>query len=104
LPKSQAAWTSLWGLNRARLVTAVMVLAIGALPHPFTGLVSDRFGRARPISVLMLLSAACSFAIGWGLAWPFPALVALGLLLFFDRFWWLNVAVNRVFELFGIGM
>ena len=30
-------------------------------------------------------------------------LVALGLLLFFDRFWWLNVAVNRVFELFGLG-
>ena len=31
-------------------------------------------------------------------------LVALGLLLFFDRFWWLNVAVNRVFEFFGIGV
>ena len=26
-------------------------------------------------------------------------LVAVGLLLFFDRFWWLNVAVNRAFEL-----
>jgi cytochrome c-type biogenesis protein len=31
-------------------------------------------------------------------------LVALGLLLFFDRFWWLNVAFNRVFEFFGIGV
>ncbi len=30
-------------------------------------------------------------------------LVAVGLLLFFDRLWWLNVAVNRVFEAFGIG-
>jgi cytochrome c-type biogenesis protein len=30
-------------------------------------------------------------------------LVAVGLLLFFDRFWWLNVAVNRVFEAVGIG-
>jgi cytochrome c-type biogenesis protein len=30
-------------------------------------------------------------------------LVALGLLLFFDRFWWLNVAFNRIFEFFGIG-
>jgi cytochrome c-type biogenesis protein len=29
-------------------------------------------------------------------------LVALGLLLFFDRFWWLNVAVNRVFETVGV--
>jgi cytochrome c-type biogenesis protein len=28
-------------------------------------------------------------------------LVVLGLLLFFDRFWWLNVAVNRVFEFVG---
>lgn len=31
-------------------------------------------------------------------------LVALGLLLFFDRFWWLNVAVNRAFEFFGVGV
>jgi cytochrome c-type biogenesis protein len=31
-------------------------------------------------------------------------LVGLGLILFFDRFWWLNVAFNRVFEFFGIGV
>lgn len=31
-------------------------------------------------------------------------LVALGLLLYFDRFWWLNVALNRLFELVGIGV
>jgi cytochrome c-type biogenesis protein len=31
-------------------------------------------------------------------------LVGLGLLLFFDRFWWLNVAFNRVFEFFGVGV
>lgn len=30
-------------------------------------------------------------------------LVAVGLLLFFDRFWWLNIAVNRVFEAVGLG-
>jgi cytochrome c-type biogenesis protein len=30
-------------------------------------------------------------------------LVAIGLLLFFDRFWWLNVGVNRAFELIGLG-
>ena len=47
---------------------------------PFSGLVVDRFGRARPISIVMLLSAACSLTIGWGLAWSFTALVALGLL------------------------
>jgi len=31
LPKSQALRTSLWGLNRARLLTAAIVLAVGAL-------------------------------------------------------------------------
>jgi len=31
-------------------------------------------------------------------------LVCVGLLLFFDRFWWLNVAVNRVFEFLGLGV
>ena len=30
-------------------------------------------------------------------------LVAVGLLLFFDRFWWLNVGVNRLFEALGLG-
>ncbi len=29
-------------------------------------------------------------------------LVAVGLLLFFDRFWWLNVGVNRVFDALGV--
>ena len=29
-------------------------------------------------------------------------LVAIGLLLFFDRLWWLNVAVNRVFRAVGL--
>jgi cytochrome c-type biogenesis protein len=31
-------------------------------------------------------------------------LVAIGLLLFFDRFWWLTVAFNRVFEFVGVGV
>ena len=31
-------------------------------------------------------------------------LVGIGLLLFFDRFWWLNVAFNRALEFFGIGV
>jgi len=75
-----ASGAALAEANQRAALAASAVLAIGALPHPFSGLFSDRFGRARPISVLMLLSACCSFAIGWGLAWPFPALVALGLL------------------------
>jgi cytochrome c-type biogenesis protein len=44
----------------------------------------DRYGALRIVSGLLL--------------------VALGLLLFFDRFWWLNVAFNRFFEFFGIGV
>jgi len=75
-----ASGAALAEANQRAALAASAVLAIGALPHPFTGLISDRFGRARPISVLMLLSAACSLLIGWGLAWPFSALVALGLL------------------------
>jgi cytochrome c-type biogenesis protein len=31
-------------------------------------------------------------------------LVALGLLLFFDRLWWIRVAFNRMFEFFGVGL
>ena len=31
-------------------------------------------------------------------------LVWVGLLLFFDRFWWLNVGVNRALEFLGIGV
>jgi cytochrome c-type biogenesis protein len=30
-------------------------------------------------------------------------LVALGLLLFFDRFWWISVGFNRFFEVVGLG-
>ena len=60
-------------------VAASAVLAIGALPHPFSGFFSDRFGRAKLTSGLMLLSAAASFTIGWLLHWPFELLVAVGL-------------------------
>jgi MFS family permease len=66
--------------TRTAGLAASAVLAIGALPHPFSGMLSDRFGRARLTSSFMLVSAACSFAVGWALHWPWPALVALGLL------------------------
>jgi MFS family permease len=55
------------------------VLAIGALSHPVAGLLSDRWGRTPLISAIMLLSGACSLAMGWALNWPFTALVALAL-------------------------
>src|SRR4029453_17055642 len=31
-------------------------------------------------------------------------LVVLGLLIFFDRFWWIQIGFNRLFEKFGIGV
>ncbi len=55
------------------------VLAIGAVSHPIAGLFSDRWGRARLISVIMLVSGACSLTLGWALQWPFGALVTLAL-------------------------
>ena len=44
----------------------------------------DRYGVVRVVSGAML--------------------VGVGLLLFFDRFWWLNVGINRALEFFGIGV
>lgn len=55
------------------------ILAIGAVSHPLAGLCSDRWGRARLISAIMLISGACSLGIGWALHWPFGPLVFLGL-------------------------
>jgi MFS family permease len=75
-----AAGAALGEATQRASYAASAVLAIGALPHPFSGLLSDRLGRARPISTFMLLSAACSLGIGWALSWPFAWLVALGLL------------------------
>lgn len=55
------------------------VLAIGALSHPVAGLLSDRLGRTRLISAIMLVSGACSLTMGWAVGWGFNALVALAL-------------------------
>ncbi len=55
------------------------VLAIGAVSHPVAGLLSDRLGRTRLISAIMLVSGACSLTIGWTVGWGFNALVTLAL-------------------------
>ncbi|OGL19662.1 MAG: hypothetical protein A3K12_12770 [Candidatus Rokubacteria bacterium RIFCSPLOWO2_12_FULL_71_19] len=75
-----AKGTDLAEATRAAALAGSAVLAVGALPHPFSGLLSDRLGRAKPISAFMLLSAACSLSMGWALSWSWAALVALGLL------------------------
>jgi MFS family permease len=61
-------------------LAASAVLAIGALPHPFSGMLSDRLGRAPLISGLMLASAGCAVVLGSALRWPYAALVSLALL------------------------
>lgn len=55
------------------------VLAIGAVSHPVAGLLSDRWGRTRLISLIMLVSGACSLTMGWALGWSWSALVTLAL-------------------------
>jgi cytochrome c-type biogenesis protein len=65
-----------------------------AVPFVLVGVGFDRaMGASRWLrdryDVLRLISGA--------------VLVALGLLLFFDRFWWIRIGFNRVFEFFGIG-
>ena len=74
-----AGGTSLALATQKAGLAAAAVLAIGAVSHPIAGLFSDRWGRARLISVIMLVSGACSLTLGWALQWPFGALVTLAL-------------------------
>jgi cytochrome c-type biogenesis protein len=73
----------------------LLVYSLG-LAVPFV-LVGIGFDRAMAASRwLRDRYAAIRFVSG-------AVLVALGLLLFFDRFWWIQVGFNRMFEFFGIG-
>jgi two-component system sensor histidine kinase PilS (NtrC family) len=59
LPKSQALRSSLWGLNRARLLTAAIVLAVGALLR-----ITEAFPYAfGPFAVTVLGSAAACLVL-----------------------------------------
>jgi cytochrome c-type biogenesis protein len=76
--------------------TLLLLVYSGGLAVPFLAV---GLGFARAMSTFRWLRdryAGLRVASG-------AILVAVGLLLFFDRFWWLNVAVNRVFEAVGIG-
>jgi two-component system sensor histidine kinase PilS (NtrC family) len=59
LPKSQALRSSLWGLNRARLLTAAIVLAVGALLR-FTEAFPYAFG---PFAMTVLGGAAACLVL-----------------------------------------
>ena len=55
MPKSQALRSSLWGLNRARLLTAAIVLAVGALLR-----VTDAFPYAFGAFAIIVLGVAAA--------------------------------------------
>ena len=44
---------------------AALVIGVGALSTALTGTLSDRIGRTKTISLVMVGSACCSFAFGW---------------------------------------
>jgi cytochrome c-type biogenesis protein len=84
------------GSTAAQGSLLLLVYSVGlAVPFILVGLGFDRaMGASRWLrdryETLRLVSGAI--------------LVALGLLLFFDRFWWIRVAFNRMFEFFGVGV
>jgi MFS family permease len=61
-------------------VLASLILAVGAIPQPFAGSQSDRWGRRRVISAIMVASALCSLAMGWMLTLPFAVIAVVGLI------------------------
>jgi len=52
---------------------------LGLLASFSMGTVSDRFDRAHVIVALSVMSAICSFIIGWSLGWPMIIVVCIGL-------------------------
>jgi cytochrome c-type biogenesis protein len=77
--------------------TILLLIYSAGLALPFLA-VGIGFGRAMTASRWLRDHYPVLRVVGGAM------LVALGLLLFFDRFWWLSVAVNRFFEFFGIGV
>lgn len=65
MPKSQALRSSLWGLNRARLLTAAIVLAVGALLR-FTEAFPYAFG---PFAMTVLGGAAACLVLPLAERW-----------------------------------
>jgi cytochrome c-type biogenesis protein len=92
-----ASILALAGSTRTVLQGSVLLLAYSAgLAVPF---LATGIAFARAMSAFRWLRdryAAIQFASG-------SVLVAIGLLLFFDRFWWLRVALNRSLGAVGLG-
>ncbi|MBI4391882.1 MAG: MFS transporter, partial [candidate division NC10 bacterium] len=56
------------------------IVAVGGFATGLAGMLSDRIGRTRTVTLVMSLSAACSFAFGWLFGASPSLLLAVGLL------------------------
>uniref|UniRef100_A0A831U1Q8 MFS transporter n=1 Tax=Geobacter metallireducens TaxID=28232 RepID=A0A831U1Q8_GEOME len=74
-------------------LASAAVVGIGTVSTAMTGKLSDRWGRTRTISVVMLGSACCSFTFGWLHSVSIPLTLAVGLL-----YGYLVVAESPVFS------
>lgn len=59
---------------------ASLIVGIGGVATGLTGTLSDRIGRTATVAVVMVASAACSFAFGWLFGAPMPLILVMGLL------------------------
>src|SRR6188474_2557723 len=91
---SRALLGGAFGVCAAPCIGPVLATTLGlAVPFVLVGIGFDRaMGASR---WLRDRYDAVRFVSG-------ALLVALGLLLFFDRFWWIRIAFNRLFEKFGV--
>lgn len=60
-------------------VLSSLIILAGAFSTAWAGALSDRFGRARTVQVIMLGSAACSLIFGWLRPWPVLLLLLFSL-------------------------
>ncbi len=70
------------GLEAAGIGSYISALlhTTGLMASFSMGLLSDRHGRARVMTALAAVSAACSFVFGWSIEWPLYVVVSLGLI------------------------
>lgn len=87
-----------WGVATAQATARASIIAaalvgLGTFSTAITGSLSDRFGRTATVSVVMLCSAACSFAFGWLINTNLWLTLGVGI-----AYGWLIVAESPVFS------
>lgn len=87
-----------WGMASTTATATASVIAaalvgIGTFSTAITGSLSDRYGRTKTVTVVMLCSAACSFVFGWLINTNLWLTIVLGIV-----YGWLIVAESPVFS------